>query len=71
MNSQVDTIAKQVEYKVELENIEQAYINSYNVGIVDKSISFDGAKTNLKGFRITDYLWNFGDGFKPGGPVHE
>ena len=34
----------------------------------DKSISFDGVKTNLKGFRITDYLWNFGDGFKPGGP---
>lgn len=64
-----DTIAKQVEYKVELENIEQAYINSYNVGIVDKSISFDGGKTNLKGFRITDYLWNFGDGFKPGGSV--
>ena len=29
-----DTIAEQVEYKVELENIEQAYINSYNVGIV-------------------------------------
>jgi outer membrane protein OmpA-like peptidoglycan-associated protein len=62
-------IAEQVDYKVELENIEQAYINSYNVGIVDKSISFDAVKTNLKGFRITDYLWNFGDGFKPGGPV--
>lgn len=61
-------IAEQVDYKVELENIEQAYINSYNVGIVDKSISFDGVKTNLKGFKITDYLWNFGDGFKPGDP---
>jgi outer membrane protein OmpA-like peptidoglycan-associated protein len=62
-----DTIAGQVQYKVELEKIEQAYINSYNVGIVDRSISFDGALTNLNGFRITDYLWNFGDGFKPGG----
>ncbi len=61
-------IAEQVEYKVELENIEQASINSYNVGIVNKSISFDGTKINLKDFRITDYLWNFGDGFKPGGP---
>ena len=62
-------IAEQVEYKVELENIEQAYINSYNVGVVDKSISFDGLKINLKDFRITDYLWNFGDGFKPGGSL--
>jgi outer membrane protein OmpA-like peptidoglycan-associated protein len=64
-----DAIAKQVEYNVELSTIEQAYINSLNVGMVDKSISFDAAKTNLIGFRITDYLWNFGDGFKPGGPV--
>jgi outer membrane protein OmpA-like peptidoglycan-associated protein len=64
-----DTISNQVEYKVELENIKQAYINSYNVGIEDKSISFTGVTTNLKGFRITDYLWNFGDGFKPGGPI--
>jgi len=64
-----DTISNQVEYKVELENIKQAYINSYNIGIEDKSISFTGVTTNLKGFRITDYLWNFGDGFKPGGPL--
>jgi outer membrane protein OmpA-like peptidoglycan-associated protein len=64
-----NAIVKQVDYKVKLENIEQAYINSYNVGIVDKPISFDGVKTNLKGFKITDYLWNFGDGFKPGGPL--
>ena len=57
-----NTIAEQVEYKVELENIEQAYINSYNVGIVDKSISFDGAKTNLKGFqdnRLFMELWRW------------
>ena len=63
-----NVIAKQVEYKVDLENIKQAYINSNNVGIVDKSIAFDGITTDLKGSRITDYLWNFGDGFKPGGP---
>ncbi len=63
-----ESIAEQVEYKVELEKIEQAYIDSYNVGMTDKSISFDGVKTNLEGFRITDYLWNFGDGFKSGGP---
>jgi len=62
------SIAEQVEHKVNLENFEQAYINSYNIGIEDKSISFEGITANLKGLRVTDYLWNFGDGFKPGGP---
>ncbi|MBN1791178.1 MAG: PKD domain-containing protein [Bacteroidales bacterium] len=61
-------IAEHIEYTVELENIEQAYIHSANVGLVNQAISFDGTKTNLEGFRITDYLWNFGDGFKHGGP---
>ena len=61
-----DTIAKQVEYKVELENIKQAYIKSDNVGMVDKSISFKGLTSDLKGIKITDYFWDFGDGFKPG-----
>ena len=65
-----DTIVKQVEYKTELENINQANINSDKVGLVDKSISFKGVLTDLKGFRITDYFWNFGDGFKPGGPLN-
>jgi hypothetical protein len=65
-----DTIAKQIEYKTELENINQANINSDKVGLVDKSISFKGVLTDLKGFRITDYFWNFGDGFKPGGPLN-
>jgi PKD repeat protein len=60
-------IAEQVEYKVDLKDIEQAYINSYNIGIADEPMSFDGSKTNLKNFRITDYIWNFGEGFKPGG----
>jgi hypothetical protein len=63
-----DTIAKQVEYKAELENINQANISSDKDGLVDKSISFKGVITDLKGFRITNYFWNFGDGFKPGGP---
>ena len=36
-----DSIAKQVEYKVELENIRQAVIKSDDAGIVDKTISFE------------------------------
>ena len=63
-----DTIAKRVNYKVELENIRQAVINSDKVGSIDKSISFNGVSADLKGVRITDYFWDFGEGFKPGGP---
>ena len=63
-----DTIAKKVEYKAELENIKQAYINSEDIGMVDKSMSFMGVTTDVKGIKVTDYLWNFGDGFKQGGP---
>jgi hypothetical protein len=62
------TISNQVSYDVALEAIEQVYINSCNVGIVGKPISFDGLKTNLKNFKPTDYFWNFGEGYKPGGP---
>lgn len=64
-----DLIAKQVEYKVELENIDQAYINSTDVGIADNAISFEGVISDLKDIRITDYYWDFGDGFRSGGPV--
>jgi len=62
-----DTIAKKVKYKTELENINQAYISSDKVGMVDKSMSFNGVTSDLKGIRITDFFWDFGDGFKQGG----
>jgi PKD domain/WD40-like Beta Propeller Repeat len=62
-----DTIAKRVEYNTELENINQAYISSDKVGMVDKSMSFNGVTSDLKGTRITDFFWDFGDGFKQGG----
>jgi len=64
-----DSIAKQVEYKVELENIRQAVIKSDDAGIVDKTISFEGVITDLKGINITDLFWDFGEGFKLGDPT--
>jgi hypothetical protein len=64
-----DSIAKQVEYKVELENIRQAVIKSDDAGIVDKTISFEEVITDLKGINITDIFWDFGEGFKSGGPI--
>jgi hypothetical protein len=64
-----DSIAKQVEYKVELKNFSQAVIKSDDSGIVNKTISFEGVLTDLKGISITDLFWDFGDGFKSGGPT--
>ncbi len=64
-----DTISNRVDYKVELQNIEQAYIKSDNAGIKDEPISFEGVTTDLKVIKVTDYFWNFGDGFKPGSQV--
>ena len=64
-----NSLAKQVEYNVELENINQATISSDSIGTVNKPISFEGLITDLKGVSVTDYLWNFGDGFKTGGPL--
>jgi hypothetical protein len=64
-----DTVAQQAGFTAELENIEQGNINSYDIGIVDKSISFEGLISDLKGLRITDYFWDSGDGFKPGGSL--
>jgi len=36
---------------------------------VNKTISFEGAITDLKGISITDLFWDFGDGFKSGAPI--
>ncbi len=54
------------QYNVDLNNIEQGYINSMNFGLKDNSLIFDGLQSNLKGCSITDYKWNFGEGFKTG-----
>jgi hypothetical protein len=59
-------IVNQLEYEVELENLDQASIISSDVGMVDSPISFEEVTTDLKGIRITHYFWDFGDGFKSG-----
>lgn len=61
-----DTIAWQVEYNVTLEPPAQLFINSPNIGLTGKEISLSTYGSVLGGGEITDYLWNFGDGFKPG-----
>ena len=64
-----DTISQPVYYDVELKDYEQPVINSENTGIIGKPLSIEGSVSALADVKITDYFWNFGDGFKPGGQV--
>jgi PKD repeat protein len=64
-----DTIRKDVSYDVELDEFDQSIIHSVNVEMVDNSITFDGVLSALKDFKVTDFYWDFGNGFNPGGPV--
>jgi hypothetical protein len=62
-------IADKVEYQVNLKDIEQALINSDNIGLANQPVSFQGVTTGLTDFTSKSYFWNFGDGFRPGGPI--
>lgn len=64
-----DTITDQARHDVKLRNIEQAVIRSANTGFTGKPLTFEGDANDLKGIKITDYFWDFGDGFKPGGQI--
>ncbi len=61
-------IADKVEYKVSLKDIEQALINSDNIGLVNQPVLFNGITGKLPDFTAKKYFWNFGDGFRPGSP---
>lgn len=63
-----DTINNPSPYTFELKDIEQAYISSASEGIVDESMVFNGLKTNLPNFTITEHFWDFGEGFTRQGP---
>jgi len=60
-----DTIIRRMEYFVELAPPEQAYINSAYISIAGKPMDFDASASLIPGAQITDYLWDFGDGFSP------
>jgi hypothetical protein len=59
-------IADKVEYRVSLKDIEQALINSDNIGLVNQPVTFEGIASGLAGFSAKACFWNFGDGFRPG-----
>ncbi len=49
-------------YDLELFDFIQPYIKSVDEAIVNRPVSFDGNESNLPGYEILDYTWDFGDG---------
>jgi Tol biopolymer transport system component len=49
-------------YNLEIKNVEQAYISSADESAAGTRIKFSAAETNLPGWNISRYYWNFDDG---------
>jgi hypothetical protein len=63
-----NTLKSSTPYEFELNETKQVYINSPDAAIIGNPVPFDGLESNLPDFNISDYLWDFGDGFKTQGP---
>jgi hypothetical protein len=48
-------------YNLEIRNIEQPYISGPEEAAVNQRIRFSAEETNLPGWQISRYYWNFGD----------
>lgn len=62
----VDLITKKVmynekTYNLEIQNIEQPYITGPDEGGSGQLLKFNADNTNLPGWNISEYYWNFGD----------
>ena len=58
-NSKIFTKKK---FHLEIKDIEQPYITSDDYSITGEEVAFSANKSNLPEKKITQYLWNFGDG---------
>ena len=48
-------------YKLEITDVEQPYISAVEKGLAGDQVTFSAEKTNLPGWKIARYYWNFGD----------
>jgi outer membrane protein OmpA-like peptidoglycan-associated protein len=67
-NSTSNTFFTQTSMEFELEDHVQPFITSRDAGIVNAEIEFDGLSSNLPGYSIEEYVWDFGDGNFQTGP---
>lgn len=54
-------------YSLEIHDYIQPFINSSNLTVKGDTVKFDGLRSNLPGYKIVSYLWNFRDGSKASG----
>lgn len=54
-------------YTLEIEDYKQPFINSSDFVVKGDTLRFDGMRSNLPGYKIVSYLWNFRDGSKTRG----
>jgi len=54
-------------YKLDILDYKQPYINSPDIAVKEENLNFDGLRSNLPGFKVLNYLWNFGDGKRSSG----
>jgi len=58
-------------YELELRPVEQPVINCDEVVIAGDIVSFDGLKSNLPGYEVLSYTWEFSDGVRANGAEAE
>ncbi|MCF8335872.1 MAG: OmpA family protein, partial [Bacteroidales bacterium] len=58
----------QKHYEFEIKDVVQPYIRSKDAFVEKEEMEFDGLKSNLPGFQIENYFWDFGDDTITKGP---
>jgi outer membrane protein OmpA-like peptidoglycan-associated protein len=58
---------QKVAYKLDIQDYKQPFINSPDIVVKGDTIKFDGIRSNIPGFKILNYRWNFRDGDKSSG----
>lgn len=56
-----EVIHNQKTYNLEITDYEQPYITAPDSTVAGQSVRFSAEKTNLPGWKIASYYWNFGD----------
>jgi PKD repeat protein len=56
-----EVLYNQKSYNLDIKNIEQAYISVPEIVIAGTAIEMSADSTNLPGWNIGQYYWNFGD----------
>lgn len=63
-----DAIVNESKYEVNLADTEQIRLKAYQVGLENQPVNFYGTG-KLPKVHSSGYLWDFGNGFTPGGPA--